>query len=213
MEKKGRRFGMSVMGVIASGISVGFFKLAAFGVDPFQAFMGGLNEVITINFGTLYVLVNVVLLLFSLVADRHYIGMATFVNLFLVGYVVDITYFCLINIFPEVILLGRILSFIIGIIIICFGAAFYYVADLGVSTYDAIPLIISNTWKKGQFKYVRITSDFICVLLGSTLFLLTGGSITELLAIAGIGTLIIASSMGPLIDILIQKVAQPFYDR
>lgn len=29
MEKKGRRFGMSVIGVIVSGISVGFFKLSA----------------------------------------------------------------------------------------------------------------------------------------------------------------------------------------
>lgn len=213
MEKKGRRFGMSVIGVIVSGISVGFFKLSALGVDPFQVFMGGLNGVITMNFGTLYVIVNAILLLFSLLADRHYIGFATFVNLFLLGYVVDFSYASLLLAFPTINILGRILSFIIGITLICFGSAFYYVADLGVSTYDAIPLIISNTWKKGVFKYVRIICDFICVILGCTLFLIGNGSITELLALVGIGTIIIASCMGPLITFLIKHVAQPFFDR
>lgn len=213
MEKKGRRFGMSVIGVVACGIAVGFFKLAAFGVDPFQAFMGGLNEVITINFGTLYVIVNAILLLFSLIFDKHYLGLATFVNLFLIGYIVDYSYLTLLSIFPTLGMIGRIIAFLIAIILICFGSAFYYVADLGVSTYDAIPLIIVNTWKKGQFKYVRIISDFICVVIGSSLFLIAGGTLIELMAIVGIGTIIIASCMGPLIDILIKYVAQPFYDR
>ena len=35
-----------------------------------------------IDFGTLYVVVNAILLLFALVFDRHYIGIATFINLF-----------------------------------------------------------------------------------------------------------------------------------
>lgn len=213
MEKKRRRFGMSVIGVVACGIAVGFFKLAAFGVDPFQAFMGGLNEVITINFGTLYVIVNAILLIFSLVFDKHYLGLATFVNLFLIGYIVDFSYITLLSLFPTLGILGRIIAFIIAILIICFGSAFYYVADLGVSTYDAIPLIIANTWEKGQFKYVRIISDFICVVIGSSLFIFAGGTWVELLAIVGIGTIIIASCMGPLIDLLIKYVAQPFFDR
>lgn len=213
MEKKGRRFGMSVIGVVACGIAVGFFKLAAFGVDPFQAFMGGLNEVITINFGTLYVIVNAILLLFSLIFDKHYLGLATFVNLFLIGYIVDYSYLTLLSFFPTLGILGRMLAFLIAIILICFGSAFYYVADLGVSTYDAISLIIVNTWKKGQFKYVRIIADFICVVIGSGLFLIAGGTIIELMAIVGVGTIIIASCMGPLIDILIKYVAKPFYDR
>ena len=74
---------MCVVGVMVCAVSVGFFKLAAFGVDPFQTFMSGMDQVIPIDFGTLYVLVNVALLLFSLIFDRHYIGLATFINLFL----------------------------------------------------------------------------------------------------------------------------------
>lgn len=82
---KTRRIAMSLFGVIICAISVGIFKIAALGVDPFQSLMSGLDKLIPIQFGTLYVIVNLVLLLFALIADRHYIGIATFINLFLLG--------------------------------------------------------------------------------------------------------------------------------
>ena len=65
---------MSLVGVIITAISIGAFKYAAFGVDPFQSFMSGTDTLIPIDFGTLYVIVNAILLLFALVFDRHYIG-------------------------------------------------------------------------------------------------------------------------------------------
>ena len=98
---KTKRILMSVLGVIVGGISVGFFKLAAFGVDPFQSFMSGMEQLIPIDFGTLYVIVNACLLLFALVFDKHYINIATMVNLFLLGYVVDFSHNTLLTIFPE----------------------------------------------------------------------------------------------------------------
>ena len=82
MNTKTKRILMSLGGVIVCAISVGIFKIAALGVDPFQSLMSGLDKLIPIPFGTLYVIVNVILLSFSLIADRHYIGIATFINLF-----------------------------------------------------------------------------------------------------------------------------------
>ena len=55
---------MSIFGVVICGLSVGMFKHAAFGVDPFQALMSGLDAVIPVRFGTLYVIVNLLLLAF-----------------------------------------------------------------------------------------------------------------------------------------------------
>ena len=45
MEKNnlGRRILMSLFGVIICAISMGIFKIAALGVDPFQSFMAGLD--------------------------------------------------------------------------------------------------------------------------------------------------------------------------
>ena len=71
-----RRIAMSLFGVIICAIAVGIFKIAALGVDPFQSLMSGLDKLIPIEFGTLYVIVNAILLIFSLIADRHNIGIA-----------------------------------------------------------------------------------------------------------------------------------------
>ena len=165
-----KRFLMCIIGVMISGISVGFFKRAAFGVDPFQTFMSGLDALIPIEFGTLYVIANVCLLLFSLFADRHYISLATMINLFLLGYVAQYSLEVLLLLFPSISLIGQVAFLVVGIILSCFAASLYFVADLGVSTYDAVALIITQTWKIGKFKYVRIITDLTCVIIGTTLY-------------------------------------------
>lgn len=210
MENRNKRILMCVLGVFVCGISVGFFKRAAFGVDPFQSFMSGLDAIIPIEFGTLYVIANLVLLLFSLFADKHYIGLATIINLSLLGYVVQFSHEFLLKTFPDLGLMGRIICLLIGILMVCLSSAFYFVADLGVSTYDAVALIITETWKIGQFRYIRIITDFVCVALGTILYFLSGGDVSGYLGIVGVGTIITAFFMGPLIDFFKTHLAEPF---
>ncbi len=205
-----KRVLMSLFGVIVGAISVAVFKIAAFGVDPFQTLMAGLDRLIPIDFGTLYVIVNVVMLAFALIFDRHYIGIATFINLFFLGYITDFTYHMLLKLLPAPSIPVRILCLVIGIVVLCFGSAFYMTADLGVSTYDAVALIIVNTWKKGKFQYVRIATDLVCVILGCLFFVLAGGKIAAIPTIAGIGTIITAFFMGPLITFFNKVAAEPF---
>ena len=125
MEKKNlvKRILMSLFGVIICAISVGIFKIAALGVDPFQSFMAGLDALVPIKFGTLYVIANAVLFIFMLIFDRHYIGIATFINLFLLGYITQFTYEFLQTVIVEPALWVRILCLVVGVVIICFGSA------------------------------------------------------------------------------------------
>ena len=204
-----KRIFMSLFGVLISGVCVGFMKVAAFGVDPFQVLVAGLDRTIPIQFGTLYVLINVVLLLFSLVADRHNIGLATFINLFLLGYVVDFTRNTLSALFPAPGMVLRVAFMIFGIVALCIGSALYMTADLGVSTYDAVAIVMSRKWKWGQFKYVRICTDLVCVLLGGLLIYLGSGSFGEIVASIGVGTIVTAFFMGPLIEFFNEKIARP----
>ena len=210
---KTKRILMSVLGVIVGGVSVGFFKLAAFGVDPFQSFMSGIEKLIPIDFGTLYVIVNACLLLFALVFDKHYINIATMVNLFLLGYVVDFSHNTLLTIFPEASMVVRIVCFIFGFVVLCFASSLYMTADLGVSTYDAIALILTNKWKLGKFKYIRIATDLVCVILGAVLFILGKGAIKDIPTFIGVGTILTAFFMGPLIDFFNRKVAIPMLNK
>ena len=210
---KTKRILMSVLGVIVGGISVGFFKLAAFGVDPFQSFMSGIEKLIPIDFGTLYVIVNACLLLFALVFDKHYINIATMVNLFLLGYVVDFSHNTLLAIFPEASIIVRIVCFIFGFVVLCFASSLYMTADLGVSTYDAIALILTNKWKLGKFKYIRIATDLVCVILGAVLFILGKGEFKDIPTFIGVGTILTAFFMGPLIDFFNRKIAIPMLNK
>lgn len=200
---------MSIVGVIITAFSIGAFKLAAFGVDPFQSFMSGIDALIPINFGTLYVIVNAVLLLFTLVFDRHYIGIATFLNLFLLGYIVEFSLAFLQNLYPDASLTVRLMSFILGFVFLCLGSSLYMTADLGVSTYDAIALICTNKWKLGKFKFVRITTDIVCIILGISMFLFSGGTPSKITTFVGIGTIVTAFCMGPLIDLFNRKISVP----
>lgn len=200
------RLWMSCLGVIVCGISVGLFRTAALGVDPFQSLMSGLDNVIPIGFGTLYVIVNAALLLFSLVFDRRKIGLATVINLTLLGYVAEYSQKLFLLVFPEAALPLRVILLAVAIVVMCFGSALYFNADLGVSTYDAISLVISEKQKKISFQGCRILSDLVCVSLGVLLCKLARLSWREIGAFVGFGTIVTAFFMGPLIGFFSRRL-------
>ena len=209
---KTRRILMSLFGVIICAVSVGIFKIAALGVDPFQTLMSGLDKLIPIPFGTLYVIANVALLTFSLIVDRHNIGLATFINLFLLGYVTEFTYEFLQTVIVNPSMTVRVICLLIVIVILCISSSLYMTADLGVSTYDAVAIVLSGKWKIAKFKYCRIATDLVCVIAGCCLFLLGGGSFAQIPTIAGVGTIVTAFFMGPLIEYFNVKIARPMLE-
>ena len=202
-----RRIVMAVVGMAVAGIAIGFFKRAFFGVYPFQCFCNGLNRVIPIGFGTLYMLINAVLLVIDFFLDRHYIGISTFINLFLLGYAAEFSEKILAQLFGNMGPAGRILFLAIGIVVSCIAAALYYTADLGVSTYDAIPLHIADTkprffGRTVPFRVIRIICDLICVGIGFALGFMPG-----------IGTIITALFMGPLITFFKRTISDPLLNK
>ena len=204
-----KRILMSVLGVVICGLSVGMFKHAAFGVDPFQALMSGLDAVIPIRFGTLYVIVNLLLLSFSLVTDRRKIGLATFINLFLLGYIVEFSQGVCERLLPAPGIAVRAALFLPALVILSLASALYITADLGVSTYDAVALVWSERQKRIPFQFCRILTDSVCVIAGAVLCLLSGMRFVQIFGVVGIGTVITAFFMGPMIAFFNRHVAQP----
>ncbi len=205
-----KRIAMSAIGVIICGVSVGMFKHASLGVDPFQSLMSGLDAVIPISFGTLYVLVNLVLLLFALLLDRRKIGLATLINLFLLGYIAQFSQGVCARLLPEPSLPVRLGLLSVAIVIMCLASAFYFTANLGVSTYDAVALIWSEKQTRIPFPICRIITDLICVVAGVALCVLAGFTLGQIFGEVGIGTIITAFFMGPLIELFNKTVARPF---
>jgi uncharacterized protein len=132
------------------------------------------------------------------IIDRRKIGLGTVINIFLLGYVVQYSSWLFETWIPNPTLGLKIIFLIIGIIIMCFGSSLYFTGDLGVSTYDAVALILSEK-KVARFQFCRIGSDLICTIVGFFLG-----------ATVGIGTVITAFFMGPIIAFFNRKVAIPF---
>jgi uncharacterized membrane protein YczE len=203
-EQFGKRLVMTTAGVALSGIAVGFFQASVFGVDPFQCFAQGLwNLFPGLGYGLFYALLNLVLLAVDFVLNRHYIGIATFINLFLVGYIVTFSKACIDAVVPLPNLPVRVLLLAIGVVIGCVAASLYYTSDLGVSTYDAIALTMGERklivgGHVIPFKYCRIATDIICVLIG----FVCG-------AVVGVGTLISAFFTGPMVAFFNTHMAEP----
>lgn len=198
MSEKFRRVIMTIFGVLITGFSVGMFNFSAFGMDPFQVFAHGIWTHIPLGYGTFYSILNLIMLIFIFIIDRRKIGLGTFINIFLLGYDVQFSSWLFETIIPSPTLGLKIVFLILGIIVMCFGSSLYFTGDLGVSTYDAVALILSEK-KVARFQFCRIGSDFICTILGYLLG-----------ATVGIGTIITAFFMGPVITVFNRKVSIPF---
>lgn len=202
----GKRLAMSLIGTILCAFAVGFFRCSRFGVDPFQCLaMGVWGKVgATWSYGTFYMLLSLAMLLLDLVLDRHNIGLATFINLFLTGYIVNFSVGLISDLCPEPGLTVRVIFLTIGILVMCFASSLYMTADMGVSVYDAIPIWISGHYHR-QFRIVRIISDIICVTTG-TICVLMGAVDGQL---PGLGTVITALFMGPLVNYFNHRFSEP----
>ena len=120
---------MSIAGVLIGGMFAGLFQFVAFGVDPFQCFVNGCHAVIPMEFGTLYLILNAALLSFALLADRHYIGLATLINMFLLGYVVQFTYQGLQSLIPAPSVALRVALMPVALLGLCVTGSLYITAD------------------------------------------------------------------------------------
>lgn len=191
---------MTTSGVIFCAIAVGFFKCAQFGVDPFQCFAQGVwghffDE--KLSYGTYYMLLSGVMLIVDLFFARKYMGLVTFINMFLTGYIVDITCVMINYFFPSPVLSVRIVFLLIAVLVMCFSSSLYMTSNMGVSVYDAIPLVITDK-SKAPFRFIRVGCDLICVIIGT----LSG-------LMPGMGTIITAFFMGPLIEFFNHNFSEP----
>lgn len=196
-----KRVIMTTTGVILCAVAVGFFKCSQFGVDPFQCFAQGIWGRFfdgTVSFGIYYIILSAVMLFFDLFIARSYMNIATLVNMFLTGYVVDFTCFVVNSVCPNATLPVRIVFLIVAVLVMCFASSLYTTSNLGVSVYDAIPLVIAGK-RNIPFRFVRIGCDLVCVGIGTLSGLLPG-----------IGTLITAFFMGPLIELFNHSFSEPF---
>ena len=197
--KIAKRIIMMLIGNVILGMGAGMLRAANFGVDPYQCFVLGIDNVLKLGYGTTFVIVNAVFLVLMLLLARKMLNLGTLVNMFFLGYIIDFSYSILMNITPEPNMVIRIIYFVISILLITFSSAVIYTADMGVSTYDWIALKTAEVQKKVSFKWCRVCTDLVCVIVGFIFSI-----------IPGIGTIVTAFLLGPLVSFFRTHFSEPF---
>jgi uncharacterized membrane protein YczE len=175
--------------ILSTGLT--FIRYAALGLDPITCLNTGIAQKIGVSFGTWQLIIFVIMFIGVFIFDRSKIGFGTLYNMITIGYTSDFLLWLInrIPLFEAFSIQIRIVSFVLGLPVLYFGAAVYITANMGISPYDAIAIVIAEKIKKHNwFRWIRIGTDALCVI---------GGILTK--SDVGIGTLITVLCAGPLI--------------
>ncbi len=194
-----KRIAMMCVGVFIMGFAISLSVYASLGTDPCTCLNLGVSGKIGMSFGTWQLLMNSTILVFTFVFSRHLIGIGTIVNMVSIGFLVDFFNGIYAHILPsEPTILLRILFMLCSVVILAFTAALYIYPQLGVSPYDSIGFILADRTHI-EFRWCRIFYDVLAVLIGY----LCG-------SVVGVGTVITAFCMGPLIKYFSDLIQRKF---
>ena len=209
-----RKTGISIAGVVITGISVAMLKFAAFGVDPCQSAIFGIWGLTGMSYGTVCMIINGILAAAGLFFARRLLGISTIMIMLVQGYVIQYTYAGLMSVLDSDSIVLRMIFTLSGIVMMCFGNALYAEAGLGVSPYDWIAMHLAERSGKLSFRVCRIIVDASSVSLAVMLFSAANGGFM-LPEVTGAVTIILALATGPLIDLFrktLRRSMQPRYD-
>lgn len=198
MSEKKLRLIMAVVGVCITGITVGIFRWLVLGTDPCTSWIIGISNIFDAPYSVTYPIVFAVIFLIVFLLHRHYLGIATVINLFGIGIISDLTLAAMEALVTDPSMAFRIVLLVVNVIILSWASSLYFTADLGVSAYDAIALMAANEYKIAQFRVCRVTTDLFCVIFG----FIFGADI-------GIGTVITAFMMGPIVQWFNENFSEP----
>lgn len=165
----GRTVGVMI-GIVLMGFSISWLVPCNFGTDSFTAMNLAISARIHLSFGTWQAALNIALFVIVLIFGRRYIGIGTFANMLLVGYICDFFTWIWGFVVPADFfapLSTRILVAIPALAIFVVSAALYMDMDLGASPYDALPFILHKAiHEKIPFSVLRVIYDLVVICLG-----------------------------------------------
>jgi uncharacterized protein len=194
-----QRVAMVFIGVLIMGFAVSLLIYANLGTDSASCMNLGVSSKIGLSLGLYQLIFNSLVLVFTFIFARHFIGIGTIINMVFVGFLVDFFNATLIRSFPSHPGMPmRVIVMLIAVVVLSFSASLYIHPHLGISPYDSIAFMVAERTHI-QFRWLRIVCDMTALLIGW----LCG-------SVIGLGTVVSAFCIGPLIkffsDLLQKKI-------
>lgn len=195
-----RRVIAVVLGNIVLGIGAAGLRFSLLGNEPYTAMNMAISDGLHMSLGTYQLILNLFLLIIQLIWGRAYIGFGSIINLCFLGYIIEAAGYVMSLILPSAqgyTFLQKILFMIVSLLILTFGISMYQTANLGVAPYDYLALGMTDHLPTPYFLN-RVITDAISVL--TIVAVVLGGLITWNESHLGIGTVVGAFFLGPLIN-------------
>lgn len=197
-EKNGkRRMLIMACSILLMGFSTSIFSFSDLGVDPFTAMNMAVSEKLGLSFGFYQMMVNGVLLFAVAFFSKKLIGIGTVVNMVGVGYVCEFFTKLYDRFLPAPTALPVQLCLMLsGVVMLSLAASLFFTVALGVGPYDAAGFVFDAKTKL-QYKWCRVITDLTCTVVA----ICFAGPV-------GIGTIVTAFCMGPVIAFFNKNVSE-----
>jgi len=195
MDRANRRLAQLYAGLVLYGASMALQIRAGLGLDPWDVFHQGVAEHTGLSFGTV-VIVTGALVLLGWIPLRQRPGIGTVSNVLVIGIAVDASRALLPEAGSTPVALSMLLAGV-GLNGVASGA--YIGAGLGPGPRDGLMTgVVRRTG--GSVRVVRTSIELTVLAVGGAL----GGTV-------GLGTVVYALSIGPLVHVLLPRltIAQP----
>jgi uncharacterized membrane protein YczE len=195
MDRPWRRLAQLYAGLVLYGASMALQIRAGLGLDPWDVFHQGVSEHTGLSFGTVVVITGAVVLL-AWIPLRQRPGVGTVSNVIVIGIAVDVALALLPAAGSPAVAVAMLLAGV-GLNGVASGA--YIGAGLGPGPRDGLMTgLVRRTG--GSIRTVRTSIELGVLAVGAAL----GGTV-------GLGTVLYALSIGPLVHVLLPRmtIAQP----
>ena len=183
-----RRVHQLFAGLVLYGISMAFMVESGLGLNPWDVFHQGLSESTGISFGWVVILVGVPVLLLW-IPLRQKPGFGTIANLVVIGFVVD---GALAVLQPGDSMAMRVTYLLTGIALNGVASGLYIGSNLGPGPRDGLMTGLVGRFPRLSIRLVRTSIELLVLGIG---FLL-GGTV-------GVGTILYAVTIGPLVQLFL----------
>lgn len=181
-----------VAGLACFGVGISMFVASDLGLPPWDVFHQGLSKLTGLGMGTIIILVGLALLLLW-IPLRQRPGLGTILNAVEIGLVVNLT----IDLLPTTdALVPRVAYMLGGVVVVAIGSGLYIGAGLGAGPRDG--LMMGLAARGISVRVARTTIEVTALLCGAVL----GGRV-------GVGTVVFAAGIGPMVHITIPRLTMP----
>jgi uncharacterized membrane protein YczE len=191
------RIFLYVFGIMVLGLGINVLLRSTLGAGAWDTVSNNFSILINSTIGTASIIINITVLLFVVIYNKHWKYLSILLPIFSLGFVID---------FWDIIVFGdytvdaiwlQVIFYVSGAIILSLGLSLIIVSRYPAMVYDELTVSLMRLFKIKKFFTMRIMIELFAILL-ATLF----GFLASIgFGAVNVGSFILAVALGPIITL------------